>query len=163
MNLKEISFEPKAEVEFSASDVNLLMEWSKAHYDAACKQVGQRTGWLYGLSNSAPDYKHTLTWRQLDTLRKICEMGALMQNPLAITMSLQLCGILTKMSENSPDVITFNDTIKEGESAWLLENDCFGTRTMVRVVKIHKGGNAIVVEGEKRRECSVNNLRSVNP
>lgn len=108
MNLKEISFEPKAEVEFSASDVNLLMEWSKAHYDGVCKEAGQWKGFLYGINNMGPEYRVSLANRQIQTLIKICEVGTMMQNPLAITMSIQLRGILTKMSDNSPDVITFN-------------------------------------------------------
>ena len=108
MNLKEISFEPKAEVEFSASDVNLLMEWSKAHYDGVCRQAGKQGNFLYGLSNSAPDYRHTLTWRQLDTLLKICELGTMAQNPLSITMSMELLKIMKQMNDSSPDVLTFN-------------------------------------------------------
>jgi hypothetical protein len=108
MNLKEISFEPKAEVEFSASDVNLLMEWSKAHYDGVCRQAGKQGNFLYGLSNSAPDYRIRLTFREADTLRKICEVGTMAQNPLSITMSMELLKIMKQMNDSSPDVLTFN-------------------------------------------------------
>lgn len=57
MYLKEISFEPMAEVEFSACDVNLLMEWSRKHYDSVCQDASKHGHFLYGLSNSAPDYR----------------------------------------------------------------------------------------------------------
>ena len=163
MNLKEISFEPAALVEFSASDVNILMELSKAHYDGVCKAAGQWNGFLYGLSNSAPDYRSRLNNSQIQTLVKICEIGTAAGRPLAREIARELVGVLNKMESSSPDVITFKDSIKEGELAWLLENDCFGTKSMVRVVKIHKGGNAIVLEGGRKRECRVGNLRPSNP
>lgn len=105
MNLKEISFEPRAEVEFSACDVNLLMEWSRAHYDGVCKDVGKRGGFLYGLTFAGPDYRIRLKFREIDTLRKICEVGTIAGNPLSISMSHELLQIMKKMNDSSPDVV----------------------------------------------------------
>lgn len=51
--------------------------------------------------------------------------------------------------------------VKEGDLAWLSENDFSDMKTAVVVHKIHKGGNAIVVElhhSGTKRECSILNL-----
>lgn len=46
-----------------------------------------------------------------------------------------------------------------GQPATLKENDCFGSTVNVVILKIHKGGNVIVQEGQTKREVSAHNLR----
>lgn len=45
-----------------------------------------------------------------------------------------------------------------GDRCWLEENDAFGTRTLVTVRKVHRGGNAIVHDGIEDREVGVSRL-----
>lgn len=51
--------------------------------------------------------------------------------------------------------------IREGQTVILMENDAFGTTSVVVVKKIHKGGNVIVQEGDMTRETHLRNLRPI--
>lgn len=45
-----------------------------------------------------------------------------------------------------------------GDRCWLKENDWCGSRTLVTVLKVFKGGNALVLDGQREREVGVVNL-----
>lgn len=48
-----------------------------------------------------------------------------------------------------------------GDKAILNEGDWCGTQTIVTVLKIHKGGNCKVLDGDRKRECALHNLTKV--
>lgn len=54
-------------------------------------------------------------------------------------------------------------SLKVGQPATLEENDCFGSTTKVTVLKIHKGGNVIVLDGDSEREVGAQNLKPIDP
>jgi hypothetical protein len=102
VTLNEISFEPRAEVQFSACDINLLLTWSRIHYDGVCKSAGRPGGFLFGISNMAPEYKATLTNHQVDTLAKICEVGTLVANPVAEELTFELRRVMDTLLRTNP-------------------------------------------------------------
>jgi hypothetical protein len=84
------SFTPIAEIEFCKAEIDLMIECSIKHYDAACRQAGAEGGFLYGMKNrysliqsiieevptgSPQICTHRLKPGQLDTLTKIVEVG----------------------------------------------------------------------------------------
>lgn len=64
---------------FTADEVRNMLECSSHHYDAICKEVGKRGGFLYGLKNQFVEYPDEekipckLSFHQIDTLCKILE------------------------------------------------------------------------------------------
>ena len=48
-----------------------------------------------------------------------------------------------------------------GQMATLEENDYCGTKTVVKVLRIYKGENALVLDGELCREVAVNRLSAL--
>lgn len=62
---------------------------------------------------------------------------------------------------NEPDTSVFLG-LTVGQSATLKEDDCFGSTVSVVVLKIHKGGNVMVQDGNMTREVSARNLRPNN-
>ncbi len=52
--------------------------------------------------------------------------------------------------------------LKAGDRAILEEGDWCDSKTQVVIVKIHKGGNAIVMDGDTRREVGVKYLTPVS-
>ncbi len=100
MELKEVLFSPTAHVKFSADEVMLLMEWSKAHPENMCRDASRAWGFLNGIAHSGPDYRYVLTPNQLDTLVKICEIGA----ERGVLISLELQKVIDKMSSDKPNV-----------------------------------------------------------
>lgn len=84
MKLETIEFVPRCALEFDADEVRLLMRLSALHYDAHCREVGKVGGFLYGLNNRyvevvpevvALGNTVTLSFREIDTLCKILELG----------------------------------------------------------------------------------------
>lgn len=55
-----------------------------------------------------------------------------------------------------------NTDLKPGDLAILSESDSFGTTTTVRVLKLFKGGNALVLDGEHRREVGQSSLKPLS-
>ena len=47
-----------------------------------------------------------------------------------------------------------------GDEVWLHEHDYFLTRTQVKVLKICKGGNVLVKDGDHTRQTHIRNLRA---
>lgn len=52
--------------------------------------------------------------------------------------------------------------IKAGDECWLELNDHFGTRQQVTVIRVYKGGNALVHDGAVERQCAVADLRKLD-
>ncbi|WP_157979478.1 hypothetical protein [Rhodoferax ferrireducens] len=72
----EITSQPRFELPLSLETVDLLMEMSRHHYDFVCKQASAVGGFIYGWRNSVsfvPESPVSATWRELDTVLKICE------------------------------------------------------------------------------------------
>lgn len=53
--------------------------------------------------------------------------------------------------------------MKPGDTVLLQENDRFGTQSVVVILKIHKGGNCIVQDGDHERETHLNKLKPYEP
>jgi len=45
-----------------------------------------------------------------------------------------------------------------GERVLLDDGDCFGTKTVVTILKVYRGGNALVRDGCDQREVGINRL-----
>ena len=112
MKLAEISFKPIAHVTFTSAEIRLMCECSRCHYDGVCKDASKVGGFLYGMSNAeenAPGHSHSLTWRQLDTLAKILELGSMLELEKAKTafgLNLEIRRTFHTLSESTPETIT---------------------------------------------------------
>lgn len=72
----EINSQPVFNLPLPIGTILLLMEMSAHHYDGVCKSAGMVGGFIYGWRNCvsfAPDLPVSATWRELDTMLKICE------------------------------------------------------------------------------------------
>lgn len=78
MNLVEITFSPTAHVEITLEELSVMIACAKAHYDSRCKEAAEVGGLLFGMGNrydTEPSAVHPLSWRDLDLLSKILEVG----------------------------------------------------------------------------------------
>jgi hypothetical protein len=111
MKLTEISFRPRANVEFSPEEVSVLMKCSHHHYDGRCQDASLHGGFLYGISNSlnAGKADAVLDWDEIDTLAKIVEVGQYLKDAeeqkLAFFLNLQLRKTLHALNDSSPPVV----------------------------------------------------------
>jgi hypothetical protein len=74
----EINSQPLFKLPLSLETIELLMEMSRHHYDGVCKAASAVGGFIYGWRNSVsfvPEVPVSATWRELDTLLKICEIN----------------------------------------------------------------------------------------
>lgn len=79
-----ITAQPKFQLQLPRAVVLLLMDCSKYHYDAACRQAGARGGFLYGWNNIMTPFEGcdpeaegvavSGTFSELDLTLKLCEM-----------------------------------------------------------------------------------------
>ena len=79
MQLNGFYLEPHAQIDFTAVDIDLLMEAAKYHYDDYCRSVGRAGGFLYGVAAhckmvGAATCTISVNSRQLDTLCGIVEL-----------------------------------------------------------------------------------------
>lgn len=74
MRVFDVAFEPKIYFSLNSTEIDMLMECAKCHYDWACRTtaIPGQGAFLYGASQS--DGHFSVTIRQLDTLCKIVEM-----------------------------------------------------------------------------------------
>lgn len=119
MELVQIHFKPIANVTFSREELELLLDLSTNHYDGVCREfsnersIGGRPGLIRGMMNCErhdPHYLHQLTFRQLDTLAKILEMGIYLPDKKRAAQSITLgCAIrqtLISLNESVPTPTT---------------------------------------------------------
>lgn len=87
-------YDVKAELEITGADLRVLWKAAEHHYDTKCVEMTRQGGLLFGIRNfMCPDWdmfvqfldqlnagkrdadtvKRVLTWRELDTLKKVCE------------------------------------------------------------------------------------------
>lgn len=84
-----LSAEPNFSLPLTLQQVKLIAAVSENHYDGTCRAASQVGGFIYGWINyltfaaerrtpdeTEPDTVQA-TWRQLDSVMKICEMGHL--------------------------------------------------------------------------------------
>ncbi len=77
-----ITFKASADVAFTMEEIDLMIRASQMHYDSVCKQAsvddgGSRIGLLIRTRNYCRNTEgepRSFTFRELDTLTKICEM-----------------------------------------------------------------------------------------
>jgi hypothetical protein len=72
----EINSQPVFNLPLPIGTIRLLIEMSSAHYDGVCKSASMVGGFIYGWNNSvsfSPEFPVSATWRELDTMLKICE------------------------------------------------------------------------------------------
>lgn len=88
MKLNRFWYEPKAEIEFTRQDADLLMKLSAAHYDGMCEALSRKESvlhrpggfTLYALRNkiemcSGIAESWEMTSREIDLLRKVLEIA----------------------------------------------------------------------------------------
>lgn len=76
--MTKFQYEISAEVRLTLAQVEFLQKLASEHYDAHCRSVGVRGGFLYGMRNHAAfdgedADQHFLRFREIDTLCKILE------------------------------------------------------------------------------------------
>lgn len=79
----EITPRPLFELHLPIETIDLLMEMSRHHYDGVCKSASAVGGFIYGWRNSVsfvPESPVSATWRELDTMLKICENAQLLSD-----------------------------------------------------------------------------------
>lgn len=67
---------PKFQFRMSLNEARQLQKLSAHHYDSTCRSAGAHGGFLYGWVNQLifeETSELTASWRELDTLLKICE------------------------------------------------------------------------------------------
>nr|WP_319566299.1 hypothetical protein [uncultured Rhodoferax sp.] len=77
----KINSQPQFMLPLTLETVDLLMEMSRHHYDGVCKSASAVGGFIYGWHNSVtfmPESHVRATWRELDTMLKICEISQLL-------------------------------------------------------------------------------------
>jgi hypothetical protein len=119
MKLDSIFFTPKAEVSFTSAEYELMLECSAVHYDGVCKDVGKEklfngeAGMLWRAHRIHINTGHqsvTFTFRELDTLAKILEMGHCLPDYMSRSLLIgQLQATLSKtlqaLNESTPKSI----------------------------------------------------------
>jgi len=118
MRLSSIAFKPKGYIQFSPEEIALLLECSEKHYDSVCKEAGRVGGFLYGLKNWMENVKestaHDLTFREIDTLAKISEIGHYFQDPakkeLAYKLNAGFSRILRQLNQATPAPVEFPES-----------------------------------------------------
>lgn len=119
MKLSSISFKPVAHITLSDEELRVICECSAAHYDAVCKSVGEEGGFLFGMvnwqANTAAEnaerqpVTHSLSWRELDTIAKIVEVGRYLgdeKGKLAFGIGLEIKRIFAALEEHTPKEVT---------------------------------------------------------
>ncbi len=107
MKLGSISFKPIAHVSFDLLEIEFLMKCSEIHYDSVCIHAGKNGGFLYGIKNMhCFSIKNSLTFREIDTLAKISEVGFNLHGrdgALAMDINSSLLKILRTLNQEIPD------------------------------------------------------------
>jgi hypothetical protein len=82
---QRFEYEIRACVRIDAAVIAYLMDCSKRHYDGHCRSVGQEGQFLYGWNNRVTWANGETTveasFRELDTLAKLCEVHSPTPNP----------------------------------------------------------------------------------
>jgi len=111
MKLSVITFTPKAIITISSEEIELLIECSRLHYDAVCRSASNDQNFLRSLQNAeenAHGHGHTLTFRELDTLAKISEIGNYLggeKGQKCFGIQLQLHRVMNEMRAATPSPV----------------------------------------------------------
>lgn len=119
MTFDAVTFRPIATLSFNDDEIDILLRCSEAHYDADCRAAGKVGGFLYGIRNLreshdtiqreqlergeiqfATDATHDLTFREVDTLAKISQIGSsLFTDERPTKLHFQLRRVLKRLNE----------------------------------------------------------------
>lgn len=124
----EITPSPVFNLPIPIGTIGLLMEMSAHHYDGVCKAAGVVGGFIYGWNNSVtfmPESPVSATWRELDTMLKICENTAIFSDqPISRKVIRELVAdvryAMNQWNEHSKDWCLAIDTEaqKATQSGW---------------------------------------------
>jgi hypothetical protein len=113
MKLTEISFKPIAHIKVTAEEIALMCECADKHYDG--KDATRQGNILCTMRNceaNVPGYAHSLTFRELDLLAKILEVGPMDKAKIAFGLSLEIRNVLIALNDATPSAQKFADETK---------------------------------------------------
>jgi len=109
MKLRQIVFTASSEIVFTKEEIDLCIDCAIHHYDGVCKAAAKpETGMLQRMrrfQENAPDLEQRLSWRELDTIAKILEVGhylGIEQGQAAFGLTLAIRKTLNDMADLLP-------------------------------------------------------------